>query len=130
MFPTVSPTKVTCVTGFHFRDNDGIHIINSVFEHVTLVILPPYKINGDDDVDEVIMDGQTGNIHAVSYHLLNLVDDRGWAVDNSWADSCKQLVFNETECSLNNYLTEQFILVLNIQSRSVQAKLSAYKISR
>ena len=80
---TGSLTKVTCVTGLHFRGNSRIHIINSVSEHVQLVILPPHAINDDNDVDEVIMDGQTGNINAVSYHLLNSVDDGGWAVANS-----------------------------------------------
>ena len=68
---TGSMTKVTYVTGFHFRDNVGIHILNSVSDHAQLVILLPHAINGDGDVYEVIMDGQTGNIHAVSYHLLN-----------------------------------------------------------
>ena len=62
---------MTCVTGFHFCDNVGIHILNSVSDHVQLVVLLPDAIHGDDDVDEVIMDGQTVNIHAVSYHLIN-----------------------------------------------------------
>ena len=76
------------------------------------------------------MDGQTGNIHAVSYNLFNLVDDEGWAIDNSWADSCKKLVFNETEFSLKKDFTEQCILVGDIQSRSVQVKLGARKIRK
>ena len=91
---TGSLTKATCVTGFHFRENIGIHILNSVSDHVQLLILLPNAIHGDDDVDEIIMDGQTGNIHAVSYNLLNLVDDGLWVIANSWADSYKQLGFN------------------------------------
>ena len=79
---TGSLTKVTCITGFHFHDNIGIHILNSVLDHVQPVILLPNEIHGDDDVDEVIMDRQTGNIHDVSYHLLNSVDDGGWAIAN------------------------------------------------
>ena len=123
-------SKVTLVTGFHFRDNVGIHILNSVSDHVQLVILLPHAIRVDDDVDEVIINGHTGNIYADSYHLLNLVDDVGWVIANSWIDSFKQLDFNETEFSLKNYLAEQCILVGDIQSRSVQAKLCACKISR
>ena len=38
----------------------GIHIFNSVSDHVQLVILLPHAIHDDDDVDEVIMDGHTG----------------------------------------------------------------------
>ena len=49
-------TKVTCVTGLHFCDNGGIHILNRVSDHVQLVILLPHAIRGNDDVDEVIMD--------------------------------------------------------------------------
>ena len=127
---TGSLTKVTCVTGFHFRNNVGIHILNSVSDHVQLVILIPHAIHVDDDVDEEIMDGHRGKNNAVSYHLLTLVDDGGWAIANFWADSCKQLVFNETEFILKNYLTEQCIIVGDIQSCSVQAKLVACKISK
>ena len=76
------------------------------------------------------MDVQTGKIYAVSYHLFNSVDDGGWEIANSWADSCKQLVFNETGFSLNNYFTEKCILAGDIQSTSVQAKLGARTISR
>ena len=87
-------TKVTCVTGLHFRNNGGTHILNRVLDHVQLVILLPHATRGNDDVDELIMDEQTANFHAVSYHLLNFFDDGGWAVANSWAESCKQMVFN------------------------------------
>ena len=87
---------MTCVTGFHLRDNVGIHILNIVSNHVQLVIFLPHAIIGDDDVDELIIDGKTGNIHAVSHHLLNLVYNRVWGVANPWADSYKKLVFNET----------------------------------
>ena len=72
-----SLTKVTCVTGFHLRDNIGIHILNSVSDHVQLVILIPHAIHVDDDVDEIIMDGHRGKNNAASYHLLTLVDDGG-----------------------------------------------------
>ena len=76
------------------------------------------------------MDGHTGNNNAASYHFLNSIDEGGWEIANSWADSCKQMVFNETEFILKNYLTEQCIIVGDIQSCSVQAKLGARKISR
>ena len=64
--------------------------------HIQIIIFIPHAIHGNDDFDELIMDGKAGKMHAVSYHLLKLVYDRVWALANSWAEICNQLVFNET----------------------------------